>query len=166
MIIKYQKYLLFILTIIVGTKLSAQNSEDLDSVINSLTLQEVIVTAKKIRQSGDTISYSAATYRDKNDKTLEDLLRKMPGVEVKSDGKITFNGQWINEFYIEGMDMLGSNYGVATRNINAGDIGTVQILQNHQDIKMLQGVQSGTTPAMNIKLKQNALGILSSTIQA
>ena len=166
MIIKYQKYLLFILTIIVGTKLSAQNSEDLDSVINSLTLQEVIVTAKKIRQSGDTISYSAATYRDKNDKTLEDLLRKMPGVEVKSDGKITFNGQWINEFYIEGMDMLGSNYGVATRNINAGDIGTVQILQNHQDIKMLQGVQSGTTPAMNIKLKQSALGIWSSTIQA
>ncbi|MCH5236079.1 MAG: Plug domain-containing protein [Muribaculaceae bacterium] len=165
MIIKYQKYFLCLLTLIVGTKLCAQNSEDLDSVINSLSLQEVIVTAKKIRQSGDTISYSASTYRDKNDKTLEDLLRKMPGIEVKSDGKITFNGQWINEFYIEGMDMLGSNYGVATRNIDANDIGTVQVMQNHQDIKMLQGIQSGTAPAMNIKLKQSALGIWSSTIQ-
>ena len=44
-------------------------NERLDSIINSLELKEVVVTAKKIRQSGDTISYSAATYRGKNDKT-------------------------------------------------------------------------------------------------
>ena len=141
-------------------------NERLDSIINSLELKEVVVTAKKIRQSGDTISYSAATYRGKNDKTLEDLLRKMPGIEVKADGQITFNGQWINEFYIEGLDMLGGNYGVATRNIDARDIGTVQVLQNHQDVKLLRGVKSGNAPAMNIKLKQNALGIWTSTLQA
>ena len=82
-----------------------QANEQLDSIIKSLDLKEVIVTAKKIRQSGDTISYSAATYRGKNDKTLEDLLRKMPGIEVKSDGQITYNGQWINEFYIEGLEI-------------------------------------------------------------
>lgn len=141
-------------------------NEQLDSIIKSLELQEVVVTAKRIRQSGDTISYSAATYRSKNDKTLEDLLRKMPGIEVKADGQITYNGQWINEFYIEGLDMLGGNYGVATRNIDANDIGSVQVLQNHQDVKLLQGVKSGNAPAMNIKLKQNALGIWSSTIPA
>ena len=90
----------------------------------------------------------------------------MPGIEVKADGQISFNGQWINEFYIEGLDMLGGNYGVATRNIDARDIGTVQVLQNHQDVKMLQGVKSGNAPAMNIKLKQNALGIRTSTLQA
>lgn len=143
-----------------------QANEQLDSIINALELKEVVVTAKKIRQSGDTISYSAATYRSKNDKTLEDLLRKMPGIEVKADGQITYNGQWINEFYIEGLDMLGGNYGVATRNIDANDIGAVQVLQNHQDMKLLQGIKSGNTPAMNIKLKQSALGIWSSTIQA
>ena len=82
------------------------STESLDSIINALELKEVIVTAKKIRQSGDTISYSAATYRGKNDKTLEDLLRKMPGIEVKADGQITYNGQWINEFYIEGLDII------------------------------------------------------------
>ena len=101
-------------------------SESLDSIINALELKEVIVSAKKIRQSGDTISYSAAAYKGKNDKTLEDLLRKMPGIEVKSDGQITYNGQWMNEFYIEGLDMLGGNYGVATRNINVNDIGSVR----------------------------------------
>lgn len=143
-----------------------QANERLDSVINNLKLKEVIVTAKKIRQSGDTISYSADTYRNRNDKTLEDLLRKMPGIEVKDDGQITYNGQWINEFYIEGLDMLGSNYGVATKNIDARDIGSVQVLRNHQDMKMLQGIKSGNAPAMNIKLKQSALGIWSSTMQA
>lgn len=143
-----------------------QANEPLDSIINALELKEVVVTAKKIRQSGDTISYSAATYINKTDKTLEDLLRKMPGIEVKADGQITYNGQWINEFYIEGLDMLGGNYGVATRNIDARDIGSVQVLQNHQDKKLLQGVKSGNAPAMNIKLKQSAFGVWSSTLQA
>lgn len=171
MISKLHKIILFHLLLIssfpFGIYADVQPAnEQLDSIIRSLELQEVVVTAKKIRQSGDTISYSAATYINKNDKTLEDLLRKMPGIEVNADGQITYNGQWINEFYIEGLDMLGGNYGVATRNIDARDIGSVQVLQNHQDVKLLQGVKNGNAPAMNIKLKQNALGIWSSTLQA
>lgn len=69
-----------------------QDDERLDSLIRTLELKEVVVTAKKIRQSGDTISYAASSYISKNDKTLEDLLRKMPGIEVKSDGQIIYNG--------------------------------------------------------------------------
>lgn len=143
-----------------------QAKEQLDSIIDGLELKEVVVTAKKIKHAGDTISYFAATYRDRNDRTLEDLLRKMPGIEMKEDGQITYNGQWINEFYIEGLDMLGGNYGVATKNIDARDIGSVQVLQDHQDVKLMQGIKSGNAPAINIKLRQNALGVWSSTIQA
>ncbi len=144
--------------------MAQQAGERLDSLVKTLNLKEVVVTAKKIRQSGDTISYTASSYMGKTDKTLEDLLRNMPGIEVKSDGQIIYNGQWINEFYIEGLDMLGSNYGVATKNIDAQDIGAVQILKDHQDVKMLQGVQRGSAPAMNIRLKKSAKGIWSSTI--
>ncbi|MGN0319062.1 MAG: hypothetical protein ACI4E1_14125 [Lachnospira sp.] len=165
---KHKATLIFaLLSCFVIVPLSAQQTnEQLDSIINTLELKEVTVTARKIKQSGDTISYSAATYRSNNDKTLEDLLRKMPGIEVKADGQITYNGQWINEFYIEGLDMLGENYGIAIRNIDANDIGSVQVIQNHQDAKLFQGVKSGNAPAMNIKLRQNALGIWSSTLQA
>ena len=152
--------------LLLAASVKAQQAEPLDSIISSLNLKEVVVTAKKVRQSGDTISYTAASYINKNDKTLEDLLRKMPGIEVKADGQITYNGQWINEFYIEGLDMLGSNYSVATRNLDARDIGAVQVLKDHQDVKMLRGTQRGSAPAMNIKLKQSALGIWSSTFQA
>ncbi len=62
--------------------------------------------------------------------------------------------------------MLGGNSGVVTRNMDANDIGSVQVRQNLQDGKLLQGVKSGNAPATNIKVKQNALGIWSSTLQA
>ncbi|MDE6753759.1 MAG: hypothetical protein K2J82_04005 [Muribaculaceae bacterium] len=140
-------------------------NERLDSVVKSLNLKEVVVSAKKIRQNGDTISYSAATYRTKEDKTLSDLLRKMPGIEVNDNGQVMYNGQWIKELYIEGMNMLGDNYGVATNNIDAKSIGTVQVMENHQDVKMLQGLQKGTSPAINIKLKEDAKGVWTSTAE-
>ena len=123
--------------------------ENLDSVVKSLKLKEVVVSARKIKQRGDTISYSAATYRSKNDRTLSDLLRKMPGLEVREDGQVTYNGQWVKELYIEGMNMLGDNYGVATNNIDAKSIGTVQVMENHQSVKILQGVEKGTCSKAN-----------------
>ena len=143
-----------------------KNTEHLDSVISTLHLKEVLVKAKKVRQSGDTISFMASSYRTKNDKVLEDLLRKMPGIEITDNGQIKYNGQWVNEFYIEGSDMLGDNYGLATKNIDANAIGSVQIMENHQDIKLLQGLKKGNAPAMNIKLKSTAKGAWSAMLSA
>ena len=154
------RYILSILVLLLfAMKTQAQEvSEPLDSIIKTLKLKEVVVKAKKIRQSGDTISYAASSYISKDDKVLEDLLRKMPGVEVIGNGQIKYNGQWVNEFYIEGADMLGDNYGEATKNLDAKAIGSVQIMENHQNIKLFQGTKSGNAPAMNIKLKQTAKG--------
>lgn len=157
----------FIVTSAMGVPLWGQKSkEELDSVIKTLNLKEVVITAKKIKQHGDTISYTASTYLDKNDRSLSDLLRKMPGIEVKSDGQVLYNGQWIKEFYIEGMNMLGDNYGVATKNIDAKTIGSVQVLEGHQDVKMLRGIQRGESPAMNIVLKKSAKGVWSGIVEA
>lgn len=162
-----KRQLLIVLTILTAQAAMAQaTGGQLDSVINSLNLKEVEVRAKKVRQEGDTISFMASSYIKKNDKVLEDLLKKMPGIEVTADGQVKYNGQWINEFYIEGSDMLGDNYSVATKNIDAQAIGSVQIMENHQDRKMLQGIQRGTAPAMNIRLKRTAKGVWSSTLSA
>lgn len=163
-IIKPLYYFLLCATAVITTV--AQSPANLDSIINLLDLKEVVVTAKKITQREDTISYSAATYIGKNDKSLEDLLAKMPGITISSNGQISFNGQWIKELYVEGLDMMGSNYGVTTRNLDAKSVGAVQVIENHQDIKMLQGVEKGSAPAINIKLKNNAKGIWTSIISA
>lgn len=143
----------------------AQNtSEHIDSIVKTLNLKEVVVKAKKIRQSGDTITYNASSYMDKQDKVLEDLLRKMPGIEVASDGQIKFNGQWVNELYIEGSNLLDNNYGIATKNLDVNAIGSVQVMENHQDVKLLQGIKKGDAPAINIRLKQTAKGVWSSIL--
>ncbi|MDE5976490.1 MAG: hypothetical protein K2G69_08070, partial [Muribaculaceae bacterium] len=139
---------------------------NLDSIINSLELKEVVVTPKKIVQRDDTITYSAASYIGKDDKTLQDLLAKMPGITVSPQGQVSFNGQWIKEFYIEGLNMLNDNYGVATRNLDARAVGSVQVMERHQGIKMLQGVEKGDAPAINIRLKDSARGVWTSVLSA
>ena len=115
-------------------------------------LKEVIVKAKKIREKGDTINYVAASFIDKNDKVLKDLLRKLPGLTISSDGKISVNGQWIKDFYIEGNDILGDRYNIATTNINVESIASVQILQHHQEANVLRGKETNDQPSINIKL--------------
>ena len=144
----------------------ACSAQDLDSIFKSLDLQEVVVKAKKIRHSGDTINYSASAYLSKEDKVLEDLLKKMPGISISADGQISYNGKWITEFYIEGTDMLGGRYNIATTNINAEDVAAVQVMEHHQDAKVLQGTQRGDNPAINIKLKNIAKGIWASSLDA
>lgn len=140
--------------------------KDLDSVIWNLNLEEVVVTAKKVERASDTISFYASTYAGKEDIVLEDVLRKMPGIEITGDGQIIYNGQWIKDFYVEGMDMLGGNYGVATKNIDVQDISAVQLIEDHQGIKLLQGRKRGDAPAINIRLKSTAKGAWASSVSA
>ena len=70
-------------------------------------LKDVVVKAPSIRQRGDTISYNVASFADANDKSLADVLKKMPGIAVSDKGEIKYNGKAINKFYIEGHDRLG-----------------------------------------------------------
>ena len=67
--------------------------KDLDSVIWNLNLEEVVITAKKVERASDTVSFYASTYASKEDVVLEDVLRKMPGIEITGDGQIIYNGQ-------------------------------------------------------------------------
>lgn len=88
----------------------------------SFKIKEVKVVAPKMRQMGDTIDYYVGMFKQKQDRTLEDVLKKMPGISVGSDGSISVGGKRINKFYIEGMDLLGNKYSQATENINAGKV--------------------------------------------
>lgn len=157
----------FVLFLLTNINVYAQASQkNLDSVAMHLVLDEVIITAKKVERKEDTVSFYASTYLSKEDIVLEDVLRKMPGIEITDDGQIIYNGQWIKDFYIEGMDMLGGNYGIATRNLDAQDIGSVQVIEGHQGIKLLQGRKRGDAPAINIKLKSKAKGAWASSVSA
>lgn len=119
-------------------------------------LKEVVVKAPGIRQRGDTITYMVSSFADAQDKSLADVLKKMPGIEVEKSGAIKYNGVAINKFYIEGKDMLGGRYGLATNNVHQQDVGSVEVMENHQPIKALKDISFSQNPAINIRLKEDA----------
>lgn len=122
------------------------------------TIREARVTAAPIKREGDTLTYYVSQFKEETDRSIGDVLKKMPGIEVSSSGGIKYNGKSINKLYIEGMDMLGGKYGVATNNIQASDIASVEVLENHQPIRVLQDWVKSDEAALNLKLKQGAKG--------
>ena len=100
-----------------------------------IQIKEVIVKAPKIRAQGDTIIYNVARFSKEGDRTIGDILKKLPGIQVADDGKISYQGTPINKFYIEGKDLLGGKYGIATNSISNQDVNSVEVMENHQPIK-------------------------------
>ena len=119
-------------------------------------LKEVIVKAGRIRESGDTITYRVSGFAQKQDRSIGDVLQRMPGIDVASNGKIQYQGVDINKFYIEGSDLLGGKYGIATDGISHDAIGAVEVLENHQPMQVLNGLSFSDQAAINLKLKDKA----------
>lgn len=142
-----------------------KQSIPLDSVTFPLTvelepgttlLKEVTVKADRIREQGDTITYHVGSFAQEQDRSIGDVLRRMPGINVESSGKIQYQGEDINKFYIEGSDLLGGKYGIATNGISHEDVGTVEVMENHQPMQVLSGISFSDKAAINLKLKNKA----------
>ncbi len=119
-------------------------------------LKEVKVKASKIRSMGDTLSYSVNAFKQGQDRSIADVIKKMPGLEVSENGSVNYQGIPINKFYIEGLDLMGSQYGIANKNLSAEKIKSVQVLKNHQPVKSLRGVTFSDQAALNLVLKDDS----------
>ena len=123
----------------------------------AIELREVKVKSDKVHEHGDTISYIVGAYANGNDRSIGDVIAKMPGFDVdKSTGKISYEGKPISKFYIEGLDMLGGKYGTATNTLPQGEVGSVQVMRNHQPIRVLEDFTFTDDAAVNIKMKNSA----------
>lgn len=120
-----------------------------------LEIPEVKVEAPKLQIKGDTLTYLLNAYANQKDRTLADVLKKLPGVEVDMNGAIKYKGRYINKFYVEGKDLMETRYGVITNAMPNQDVQSVEILHNHQPIKMLEGKIPSQEAAFNIKLKKS-----------
>lgn len=129
----------------------------------SFLLKEVKVKAQRISATDDTLTYSVAGFKQGQDRSIADVIAKMPGLEVKADGKIEYQGKSINKFYIEGADLMGSQYGLANQNISADKVMSVQVLENHQPVKSLRGVSFSDQAALNLVLKDDAKSVWTGT---
>ncbi|MBW6479871.1 MAG: hypothetical protein K0B37_10620, partial [Bacteroidales bacterium] len=94
-------------------------------------LEEFVVRASPIEQRGDTISYLVSTFAREQDRSIADVLKQMPGIEVEPSGRILYQGDPIQHFYVEGLDLMGGRYGLVSSNLPHRSVATVQILENH-----------------------------------
>lgn len=119
-------------------------------------LDEVKVTVNRIEERKDTLVYSVAGFAQPQDRSIADVIAKMPGLEVKGDGQIVFNGKNINKFYIEGLDLMDDRYALASNNISRKRVKSVEVLQNHQPIEMLRGKSFSEQAAINLVLEDDS----------
>lgn len=122
-------------------------------------IAEVVVRAPKIYSKGDTISYHVAAFQSKNDISIGQVLKRLPGITVSDVGQISYKGQPIKNFYIEGLDLMKGRYGIATNNIDPNSISTIEVLENHQDIKALKDLKPEERASINLKLKNGVKGV-------
>lgn len=124
----------------------------------NVALEEVTIYAFKdpIFYKGDTLVYTADSFKTKANATVEDLLKKLPGIKVGLDGKITSQGKKVDKVLVDGDEFFGSDPNVATKNLNANAIESVQVYDKKSDDAANSETGEETQKVMNLVLKDEA----------
>ena len=123
-------------------------------VPKSFSLKEVVVSgSNKIVQRSDTITFNADKFRDSTERNLEELLAKIPGVDVSKDGVISVQGKPIKKILIEGDDLTGRNYQLMSKNMTAYVVDKIQIIDKFTENKLLKGIEKSDDKVINITIK-------------
>lgn len=117
------------------------------------SLNEVTVMQRPITQKGDTIRYNVAFFAQEEDRTIQDVMKRMPGIDIAEDGTIYFNGKKIGNLYTGGDDLMDGRYSAATKVIKKELIETIEIIQNHQPIQVLKNKKPTDNIGLNLVLK-------------
>ena len=113
-----------------------------------------IVREMPVSIKGDTIVYNADSFKTGTEKKLEDVLKKLPGVEVNADGEVQVEGKTVQKLMVEGKDFFDGDTKLGVKNIPADAIDKIQVLRNYNEIGQLKGLENNEeSVAMNIKLK-------------
>ncbi len=121
-------------------------------------LGEVQVTGKaaELTVKGDTIEYNTSAYRTNENDMVEDLLKKMSGVQVDADGKVTVNGEEIKQVRVDGKKFFENDVQMATKNIPADMIDKIQVLDEKSEMAKLTGFEDEDTERIiNLQLKKS-----------
>ncbi|HSC36636.1 MAG TPA: carboxypeptidase regulatory-like domain-containing protein, partial [Chitinophagaceae bacterium] len=107
----------------------------------SKTLDEVVVTAEAppVTLIGDTIQYNAGSFKVQPNASVEQLLKKMPGIKVEKDGTVKAQGQKVNRVLVDGKEFFGTDPKIATKNLPADAVDKVQVYDRLSDAAQLTG---------------------------
>lgn len=117
-------------------------------------IKEVVIKSrpKIIKNAKDTLKYNIKAVKDGTERTAEDLIKKLPGLDVNENGKVTFQGNAVGQVLVEGNEFFGKNHKMATQNITADMLEGVDMWKNYTTI------DGKNSTALNLKLKDKYKG--------
>jgi hypothetical protein len=126
-----------------------------DFVLRSdIALDEVIVKMPVVVR-GDTLIYDADSFKNGSERKLEDIIDKLPGVEINESGQIEVEGKVVNKLMVNGKDFFDGDTKIGTKNIPSSAVDKIQVLRNYAEVGQLSSVRNNQNNfAINIKLKQ------------
>lgn len=123
----------------------------------AVSLNEVVVQERlAVKQKKDTIVFRVDKFANGTEQTVEDLLKKLPGITVDNTGTIKVGNQEIEKLMIDGDDFFEKGYKVLSKNMPAYPIDEVELLKNYSNNRLLKDIENSNNVALNIKLKQEA----------
>jgi len=123
---------------------------------NQLRSVEIKNSRPVLRIRGDTIGYKVSEFAGAQDRVIGDVLKKLPGITVGTDGTVYYNNKAISNLYINGDNLLEDRYNIATTTIPQGVVEQVQVIQGDQPIKVLQNKVMSEDVALNLDIKKGA----------
>lgn len=126
------------------------------TMVSENQLDEVeLIYEMPVTINGDTISYNADSFQNGSERKLEDVLEKLPGVEINEDGQIEVEGKVVNKLMVNGKDFFDGDTKLATKNIPSKAVDKIQVLRNYSEVGQLSSVSNNQDNfALNIKLKE------------
>lgn len=121
------------------------------------TLDEVILSSTTpIIVKGDTVQFNASAFKTKPNATVEDLLKKIPGMEVDKDGNVKNQGEDVPKIYVDGKEFFGNDPKMATKNLTADMVESIQVFDDMSDQAKFTKIDDGSrTRTINIKIKKD-----------
>ena len=125
---------------------------------SEVKLDEITVVAQvpEMQVREDTVEYNAAAFKVSEGAVVEDLLKRLPGIEVDIEGKITTaTGKTIRRVFVDGKEFFGNDPKMATQNLNADMVDKVQVIEKQSDLSILTGVEDDDPETIiNITIKK------------
>ncbi|MDE5903184.1 MAG: outer membrane beta-barrel protein [Muribaculaceae bacterium] len=125
---------------------------------DAIMLDEAVVTAIKaaVVAKQDTLEFNAGSFHTAPNATVNDLLKRLPGVEIGSDGSITSNGKSVTKILVDGKEFFGDDPQMATKNLPSNMVDKVQVVDRKSDLARLTGVDDGEEETViNLTVKKD-----------
>lgn len=130
-------------------------------------LEEVFIEADQpITVKKDTIIFSADSFKQGNEQVVEDLLKKIPGLNIDASGTIKIGNQEVEKVMIDGDDMFAKGYKILTKNMPANPIDKIELYQNYSNNKHLKSIENTEKVALNLTLKEDSKRVWFGNIQS